>query len=743
MRLTRKIQFILLGATSVLLLVTVGVVWTVETTRAMRSAEKLAEQNILDIGRSVQTLADRALLNTAHRVASAVGGVGQASNEMLEGLKDVFMVSEIHVIDKNGIIVASTVPADIGWNMASGKQSGEFMRLLNGETEFVQPLQPKSNGGETVRYVGVAFPSGGFLQVALNEESFRRDLQAQVANITEFVRVRSGGYMILADREGRILSVPPELGHERGRPLSDFVQRPHLNLDDEEGSLFHAIVAGVPSFCLASHVEEFPVLVVQPKWEIFASRKTLMPILLAAAIPCFIIFFLVANWLLARFVTDGVTQIDDALGRIASGDLKGAVDVRSCDEFASLSDNINAAAASLRSHAEAERERLIRERDEAVRAEKARSFFFATVSHDIRTPLNSIVGFTQLLKAGGLDEETRAKYLDGISDGGKMLMQLINDVLDLSRLEAGKMVFSPQWCDVPELVAATLSAFEPRAEESGLTLRAVVPEGLPQMRADPNRLRQMLFNLLGNAIKFTPHGSVEVRVLWRPGKAEEGGDLEIAVQDTGVGISPENLARLGKPFVQLDLTRGNQGTGLGLAIIKQMIGRMDGELRMESTHGVGSTFTIVLHHVASRAAPDTPSRAQEGESGPELNPIWRDRPVLLVDDMHVNLLVLASLCRHLGLKNIVTTESGAEALELLRKGSFAAVLTDLWMPGMDGTALAAAMHSIPALRSIPVCVVTADVEIRKSYREMGFDGILLKPILLDGLRDLFNSLSAR
>ena len=741
MRLTRKIQYILLGATGLLFVVTVAVIWTVETARSLHSAQNTAEQYVSDIGRSVESMADKSLLQTAHLVANSVGSVAQASNDLLERLKEIFNVSEIHVIGPDGIIHFSTVREDIDWDMASGEQSGEFMRLLHGEKEFVQPLQPKSNGGETVRYVGVAFPDGGFLQVALSEESFLRDLRLRVSNITELVHVGKSGYVILAARNGTILSIPPELGAERGRSLAEFVQKDLDFLTAETEDFFHAVVAGVSSYCFSTTVTGFPILVVQPAEEIFSSRKALMPVLFGVAIPSFLIFFFVANWLLTRFVTDGVTRIDEALGSIASGDLDKSVDVRSCDEFASLSDNINAAAASLRSHAEAERERLVRERDEAVRAEKTRSFFFATVSHDIRTPLNSILGFAQLLKEGVPDAATRAKYLDGIADGGKVLMQLINDVLDLSRLEAGKMVFSPQWCDVPALVDATVAAFEPRAEAIGITLRSRFPDGLPQVRVDPNRLRQILFNLLGNAIKFTPHGGIEVRVAWTPpGDSEAGGLLEIAVQDTGVGISPENLSQLGKPFVQLDVARGNQGTGLGLAITRQMLGRMDGELRIESALGVGSTFTIVLHRVESRTPPAETGGETPAAASPQLNPAWHDRHVLVVDDIRVNVIVLATMCRHLGLKNVVTTESGAEALELLRTGSFDLVLTDLWMPGMDGTGLASAMHSIPELKSIPICVVTADVEIRKSYREMGFDGILLKPILLEGLRDLLNSL---
>ena len=741
-RLTRKLQILLSGSVGVLFCVAIAAAWIAETGRALRAASDLAEKQIRILGLSVKATMDRSILETAHLVANAVGSAEALDSAGLVPYLGLFDVSEIHVIDTNGVIRASTVPEDEGWKMAAGEQSAEFLRLLRGESDYAQPPQPKSNGGAIVRYAGVAFPGGGFLQVALDEDTFRRTLRRHLASVTEHVHIQRYGFVVLFDTDGTVLSVPVSLSPFIGRPAEEIVGLSAATLAANGGHLFRFTANGEASYGYAEDLDGFLALVVQPTWEVFAARSALMPVFFAAEVPLFLVFFLLVSSLLRRFVTDDIQRFDDALGRIAAGDYGGEVAVRSCVEFSSLTDNINAAATALRRHSAAEREGLRRERDAAIETEKASRLFFATVSHDIRTPLNSILGFTQLLRAGGVDGKTSRRYLDGIAESGEVLLQLINDVLNLSRLQSDKMVFSPEWCDVRALVEGTVGAFMPRADENGIALGADLPPDLPQIRVDPHRLRQILFNLLGNAVKFTPKGSVRVEVRWTPGGPDDaGGTFEAAVRDTGIGIAPENLAQLGRPFVQLSAAKGIQGSGLGLAICRQMLARMGGELRMESEPGKGSVFTVVLRGVASRAARTAEeSRPDPSADGAAFDPVWRETPVLLVDDMKVNLLVLASLCRHLGLRRVATCASGAEALEFLRRERTALVLTDLWMPGMDGVALAAAIRADPALRGTLVCAVTADVEIRKTSRALGFVGLLLKPILLENLGALLASL---
>ena len=242
-------------------------------------------------------------------------------------------------------------------------------------------------------------------------------------------------------------------------------------------------------------------------------------------------------------------------------------------------------------------------------------------------------------------------------------------------------------------------------------------------------------------MKFTHGGFVRIVVKYAPSQTDpQRGSLEIAVRDTGVGISPENLEKLGRPFVQLENGVGQMpGTGLGLAITRQMLSRMEGELKIESKLGSGSTFTIKLLNVETRDVTDNPlanlpTPAEPGAA--EDDGSWKKLTVLLVDDVPINLSILSTMCRRLGVENIGTAQSGKEALDFLHKGAFDVVLTDLWMPEMDGAALLAAIRGESALSHIPVYAVTADVEILKKFERLGFNGFLLKPILLESLRKL-------
>ena len=742
MRLTTKLRLVAGGMIVVLFCTVLAVVWSVETGRAYSTSLDLARNCVRDIDLSVRSVADSFLLNTAHLVANAVGSVEASSDVDLDHMLKLYALSEIHVINSNGIIVASTVPKDLGWNMAGGEQSAEFLRLLHGEEEYAQPLQPKSNGGAETRYVGVTFPVGsGFLQAALDGEAFNQDLRRRVVDVATLVRVRNKGYVLLADEDGTILSAPAAFQSEIGGSLEEFLGMSKEAIAAAPPGLFNANVKGEPCHCHSGQAGTFRAVVVQPTHEVFAAREALVPALFCAELPLFLIFFVIVNWLLRRYVADDVARIDKALARITAGDFNASVDVRSSAEMASISDNINAAASSLRQHAALERERLQRERDQAIAAEKSKNFFFASVSHDIRTPLNSIIGFSQLLNLGVDDDEKRRRYLESIVQSGEMLMQIINDVLDLSKLEADKMVFSPEWCDIGDLVSSMLSAFDGRASAENITLSSKVPPNLPEFLVDPHRLRQILFNLLGNAVKFTHGGFVRVIVKFSPSQDNpRHGLLEIAVRDTGVGISPENLDKLGRPFVQLVKGTGQmQGTGLGLAICRQMISRMGGELKIESKLGSGSTFTVRLLDVESRDPKDNPLANLPPPATPptqDKDESWKKQTLLLVDDVPLNLSILSSMCRRLGIENIGTAKSGQEALDLLHKGAFDLVLTDLWMPNMDGAALLAAIRKDKTLSHIPVYAVSADVELLKSFDKIGFNGILLKPIILENLRKL-------
>ena len=374
-----------------------------------------------------------------------------------------------------------------------------------------------------------------------------------------------------------------------------------------------------------------------------------------------------------------------------------------------------------------------RERDLEREKARARSYFFSTVSHDIRTPLNAIIGFSEMLKAGFKTEAEREQALDAILVSGRTLLDLINDVLDLSKLESGKMEIAPEPTDCRRLLGELMDALRVSGGKPGLELRCVVGE-MPPLMLDPQRLRQIVFNLVGNAIKFTDHGHVEIRASYDLPDDAPSGVFRLEVEDTGCGISEEDLKRIGSAYVQVGskLAR-NGGTGLGLAICGQLAAAMGGRLDVKSALGIGSTFSVVVPGVRPATADRGESAAPEAESvpAPRVDSASAPRRILAVDDSRLNLMVLKALLKGMGDFEVVSAVDGQEALKILESPSekpFDLVLTDMWMPNLDGEGLAKAIRANPALASLRVIVVTADVEFREKAAEMGFDGILLKPI---------------
>ncbi len=360
-------------------------------------------------------------------------------------------------------------------------------------------------------------------------------------------------------------------------------------------------------------------------------------------------------------------------------------------------------------------------------ANQARSLFFSTVSHDIRTPLNAIMGFSELLERGVPDEAERARCVSSIRASGKVLARLVDDILDLSKLESGKLDILEEPTDVPALAREVVDALEVARMRKSLRLETDIGE-MPWVSVDPQRIRQILYNLLSNAYKYTVRGTVTVRVRWRDGT------LELAVADTGKGISKENVARILQPFVQLADKNHRDGTGLGLPICQKLAALMGGELTVDSEVGRGSTFTVVLRGVRTV---DPPARTPEGADRAGRSGRFPAR-VLVVDDSPVNRAVLRAMLAKSGATDIVLAANGREALVLLETGpAFDVVLSDLWMPELDGRGLVNAIRTDAALAGLPVYLVTADVEARDQARADGFDGVLLKPITLANLRKLF------
>jgi len=381
-------------------------------------------------------------------------------------------------------------------------------------------------------------------------------------------------------------------------------------------------------------------------------------------------------------------------------------------------------------------------------AAKAKSYFFSTISHDIRTPLNAIVGFSQMLKLGCKTKEETSEAVDSVLTSSKSLLSLVNDILELARREVGEAELAIVPTDCRALLREVEEAFRVGAPKEGVEIRAVIGE-MPTLLVDPLRLRHVAMKLVSNAVKFTEKGFVEVRGRFVPAVGGDMGTLVVEVEDTGVGIGEEDQHKIDSPYMQTaSKVSRNGGTGLGLAVCRQFAEAMDGTMTFDSELGKGSTFRITLPRV--KVAEVGGAGAGDVTLGASAAPVPLAPPkthrLLLVDDQKMNLAVLKALVKRVGGFETETAVDGKEALARLHDASapkIDAVLSDMWMPELDGEGLAKAIRADAKLAKMPVHVITADVELENTYAEKGFDSIILKPVTIGALGPLLAGIAER
>ncbi len=671
-------------------------------------------------------------------------------------------VDEIHIFNTAGVIVGGTHPEYYGLSFDSGEQMTFFKPMLADKNlELVQNVTPNTAEGWLVQYSALWSEDRTFIvQIGMYPSTLLRVTEKNSLSYI-FSLLRTGvGYSLYA--------INPETLKIEGSTVVSDVGRDASELDfsreklEKEG-MFRAFPGGTSTHCISKRIGGNYVVWSAPSARFFRSVPPVTIMLLAGLALISLILVLSVAAAMNRTVIDPTNRVIVSLRAIQRGDLSTKVEVRDSREFEELSDHINGMVNSLLQSSEklemsekiaAQKEELERQHEQletaleqARKASKAKSEFLFNMSHDIRTPMNAVLGFTDLALESD-DPGTQKQYLKNIDTASRQLLELIDNILELSRIENHKILVEEEPVDIHETVEKLSTIFAGDLKKKNLTYTVRSSFQHTCLYLDTTHFLRVLLNIVSNAIKYTPEGgSIEVSFTELPGAAPDTCVVETRVRDTGIGMSPEFLAQAFDSFSRerTSTVSGLQGTGLGLAIVKNLVEAMRGTVTIDSKQGVGTEVTVRLPHRLGEAPPN--QRPQK-EPAPVDEALFCGRRILLTEDIDINAMIAEKLLTGKGFL-VERAKDGVECVDMLQKapdGYYDLILMDIQMPVMDGYRTAETIRSFEDRKKagIPILALTANAFQEDFERAMqaGMNGHVAKPLeaskLLRAIADFFN-----
>lgn len=636
---------------------------------------------------------------------------------------------QLYVGNLAGRAVASDPVGGAGIDYSQWNYVKEVLNPRRGGARYSDVV--RSNGNTSVAAVVIAVPILDSKRQLIGYLAGTVGL-SEVQRLSQYSKIGASGQAVVVDRRGRVIAHPREDWRLQAEDLSSEAIFQQSLGTDHGVSWYTDLDGNVPR---AAGFASVPVV----GWKVWVSqsvaelRAELTPLivstlewLLVAVVLALVLGFLAAMWL-----TRPVGELNRAAARFSQGDFGTPVRVRegfAARELLELAQTFNQMAAQMSTAYQTLEEKVSQRtrelqtaNQELARANKLKSEFLANVSHELRTPLSAIIGFSQILLDGidGPLTEEQQEDIGQVNRSGQSLLNLINQILDLSKIEAGKMELIPERLELPGLVNSVVESIHPLAQQKGLRIETRIPSNLPAVEADPVRLKQILINLLSNAVKFTDRGHIEVFA------QPSGRMVRIAVKDTGIGISTESQKVIFEEFVQGDgsSTRRHGGTGLGLSIVRKLVEMHGGAITVVSDEGQGSTFMFTLPAWAAAPVAALPQAKVRPSQRP--NQGLPGNVILVVDD---DASVRQLIARHLeqdGWKT-VQASNAADAVQLAHESRPVLMTLDVMMPDASGWWVLEKLREDPDTAGLPVLVVTI-VEDQRLVFALGASDYLAKP----------------